>query len=78
MTKSMWEFLEWEGLIEDSTNLRTLRLRSEKVARIRGKEIDDLVCDILDEMASEGTIVHRESIDTAYYIAEEIKKLLLV
>lgn len=68
-SKEFWEFIEKENLKMDCENLRKL-IKGQEISA----EIDDLVCDTIDKLAKEGIIHSYESVDVAYYIANEIKR----
>lgn len=67
-SKELQDFIDRENLELDCINLRKL-LSSQRLS----SEIDDFVCDTVDKLAREGVIHSYESVDMAYYIANEIK-----
>lgn len=72
-SKELQDYIDRENLKLDCENLRRL-IKGQEVSR----KIDDLVCDTVDKLAREGVIHSYESVDIAYYIANEIKKNFII
>lgn len=73
MSMKLQDYIDRENLEIDRKMLQKFNK-----ARALGSDIDDLVCDRIDELAQVGAIQHRESVDIAYYIANEIKKNFII
>lgn len=72
-SKELQDYIDKENLKLDCENLRRL-IKGQEISR----EIDDLVCDTVDKLAKEGVIHSYESVDIAYYIANEIKRNFII
>ena len=70
------EFREY--IDKENLELDCKLLRKMQKSIVLGDDIDDLVCDTLDKLAKEGLVTNRESVDTAYYIATEIKRKFIL
>lgn len=73
MSLEFREYIDKENLELQCRALRDL-LNKVDVSR----EIDDFVCDCIDDMACKGVIKNRESVDVAYYIADKIKERFIL
>lgn len=69
MSLEFREYIDKENLELQRQALRNLVNKVELNNRI-----DDFVCDCIHDLACEGIIKYRESVDIAYYIAEKIKE----
>lgn len=72
-SNELQDYIDKENLKLDCENLRKL-IKGQEISR----EIDDLVCDTVDKLAKEGVIHSYESVDIAYYIANEIKRNFII
>lgn len=71
--------MEFRELIDkENLELDCKLLRRASVSYAIGEDIDNLVCDTIDRLADEGMIKYTESIDLAYYIANEIKRKFIL
>ena len=71
--------LELRELIDrENLELDCRALRKMKCSYVLGEDIDDLVCDTIDRLIDADLINHRETVDVAYYIANEIKRNFII
>ena len=68
MSLEFREYIDKENLELQCQALRNLVNKTELSNRI-----DDFVCDCIHDLACEGIIKNRESVDVAYYITDKIK-----